>query len=237
MTIDEAAIRFYEWCLLDAVREQKEGFPLLNRFADDSARRFFRAIRGLSADEQTELMSALVRRGQRPAVCAYMAVKGESLSERDNMLIERFLDREFYALEGPRDRVRAPGKLLRTKQLEKTLKESRIPPLPLQKIVPVFGNLLRMQYDYHDTTIWTDIDIGGRSHHVDFGFSLTNSDGVRLIHNASPVGWLGICCSEWLDVTEDQAPMIVETIAIALGRFCSAVDYILEIDRASARGV
>ena len=229
MTIDEAAIRFYEWCLLDAARERKEGFPLLNRFADHSAKHFFRAIRGLSADEQTELMSVLVRRFQKHA----MALKGESpLSERENMLIERFLDREFYALSPP-DLVRAPGELLRAKQLKKALKESQIPPLPLQKIIPVFGNL-RMQYDYHDATIWTGIDIGGRQHHVDFGFSLTNSDGVRLIHNAHPVGWLGIAGSEWFDVTEDIAPMIVETIAIALSRFCSAVDYILEIDRPSA---
>jgi hypothetical protein len=229
MTIDEAAIRFYEWCRLDAVREQKEGFPLLNRFADQSARHFFRAIRGLSADEQTELMSVLVRRFQKHAV----ALKGEPpLSERDNLLIERFLDRDFYALSPP-DPVRITGKLLRAKQLEKALKESQIPPLPLQKIIPVFGNL-RMQYDYHDATISTDIDIGGRQHHVDFGFSLTTSDGVRLIHNADPVWWLGISRSGWQDVTQDKAPMIVETIAIALGRFCSAVDYILGIDRASA---
>lgn len=233
MTSDEAAIRFYEWCLLDAVREQKEGFPLLNRFADHSARHFFRAIRGLSADEQTELMSVLVRRGQQ----RLMALKGEPpLSERDKTLIERFLDREYYALEGPLDRVRAPGKLLRARHLEMTLKASQIPPLPLQKIVPVpFGNL-RMQYDYRDAIIWTNLDIGGRSHHVDFAFDLTTSDGVRLIYNASPVGWLGIFCSEWLDATEDMAPMIVETISIALGRFCSAVDYVLEIGQEQVSG-
>jgi hypothetical protein len=248
---DVVAVRFYEWCLLDAAREQREGFALLRRFEDHSARAFFRAIRGLSAAEQSEFMSALVRRSHEHA----MALKGESLSERDKMwinryreicdevlgafnppagcslerqqeLMDRFLERLKSAPPPPRPEPVERGQRLTAGQLAKALKASPSPPLPSQKFSREYGII--MKYSYREHTIRTTIDFGGAARNLGFFLSLSDSEGRRLLWLVDPLNWLGITRSDWSDLRSDQAPMVVETIAASLMRFCCATDYILD---------
>lgn len=209
--------RFLEWCFLANAAELAQDFALTRRISCPTTVRFLSMVSELSEIERAQLVKALSMHFKS----AVLIQMGRSLSPEDRKWIKFYEDYDpppisSFLPKGSNDRITVSV-------LVKALSTA----FPDQK-VSRFGGVITLKSNYRGMSLETWMDIGGRSHHVDFSHTLRDAGGQILIESEDPLHWLGIGRSRWDYVELKEAPLIVETIGISLERFRSAVDFILD---------
>jgi hypothetical protein len=223
MTTDRAMVRFYEWCLRDAIAEHESGFPFVEIFRGSGARNFLYIAGGLNETEQRELLLALLRRHHSKA----LVLKGELLSEIDMKWISYVMQDRIIPAGG--DQPNRPGelsdKMLTASELARRIKTLPLPVRPIN--IYCASGTISFDLNRGDMIIHTWLDVGGRSRHVTIDHALIDSSGKRLIDGENPIRWLGIGTARWNHVRLAAVEMIVDSIAQSVRRFEAAVDYVV----------
>jgi hypothetical protein len=223
MAKDEIELSFYEWSLLEAEVERGADFPLVRRFADDNAGRFWQIINKINPEEQAQFMRALIRYSNRE----FIALKGDFLSEQDRSWISRY-HKYMVPLRQPvlLEMIGAPS--VTSRDILKAIRTCSWQSIQLHTVTRYY-EIIELTRDVNNLVVHTVIDVGGRSHQVSFDHDLKMKDGRILLRYKDPLRWLGISTAQWVQVKKERIPMILETIELSLNRFDSAIRFMREL--------
>src|SRR6266568_6439383 len=198
-------LRYYRWAQDQARKEVKEGFPTLRLIKSRLVYKVLEIARSMSKEEQLEFLSALVKRANKDGV----ELAGEAITDRDQELINRYLNHDRYEIAPGLQMLDATFERRGDQKLYRSAKERAVLPKidekrlrtqVLQKLRPILGEWsVKESSDswWYETkigpwSIWTFVETNRKFEHLSYYHRIVVQDDLNLQFALSPTQWFGI---------------------------------------------
>jgi hypothetical protein len=231
------APEFYRWALRDAQREYSTGFPFLGRIKSTTVIDYLEFVDKLSPTEKRIFRVGMVKR-VHPAGAL---LAGDTPSERESQLVERFLTRNLKynrllgrVLVPSRAEAKRWGELssgskkyqINWRKLRAMLKKQLAPTLGDR--IETFRSDLYWRYPtpVGKWTVYTWVDTGGRLSQLSYDHAVCLRPHVYLLERTSIFGWLGVPAGGWDVLTNADITDAAKLIADLSSHFINAMSKI-----------
>ncbi|HKV40075.1 MAG TPA: hypothetical protein VJX67_12745 [Blastocatellia bacterium] len=224
---NEFSVRFYRWALQDTLREIAAGFPLVGLVKGSQAKSVIRFFESLSETDRIATARSLVKRGN--PVGADLVT--ESLTKREELLIEQYMSRLFELSSPYFGEIATPS---RKRASRGALRAA------LKQVLPeVCGSIVHRDSAaiwVHSTPIgpWvvvTEVDTGGTPTQLSYHHYITLSSNPADHLSAALVsllGWIGIGMTEWDMLSASEEQDAAKALGVICQHFISAVPFLLD---------
>ncbi len=220
---DEFAVRYYRWALDDAVREVREGFPLVRAVTAGLAIRAVAHLESFTGDRRLAVAAALVKRGHRRGV----ELAGDSWGPAEDQIGQDYV--QAVRIARPEEEVYRRALLSDPGTL--TIERSRFLQAIRGELGPILGSGEPFSTPHewrYDTplgpwTLVTLVDVGGRQHQLAYTQTIRATIAHPLREGISLWQWLGLGGQTmWNQLVEGNTPAAARSLARICAHFLRA---------------